>query len=138
VIRKTLRTLMLFSIGAAGTLLLAQYGPPQGPYGPGAVNSLVDRVHEDLNHGYSAWNLHGDDRDRLNHAEHDLRNFSHNYDHGKFDKGDLDHAIEAIQHVLDRNQLSGPERDKLSADLDQLRQLREAYDRHEVGNWEYR
>jgi hypothetical protein len=138
VIPKLLQTLTLLSIGSAATLLFAQFGPPQGPYGPGAVNSLVDRVHQDLNHGYSVWNLRGDERDRLNHAEHDLRSFAHDWNHGRFDKGDLDHSIGAIQHVLDRNQLSGPERDALSADVDQLRHLRDAYNRHEIGNWEYR
>jgi hypothetical protein len=138
VIPKVLRILALFSIGTAGALLFAQFEQPQGPYGPAAVNTLVDRVHQDLNRGYSVWNLPGDERGRLNHAEHDLRSFAHDWDHGRFAKGDLDHSIGAIQHVLDRNQLSGPERDALSADVDQLRHLRDAYDRHEIGNWEYR
>jgi hypothetical protein len=38
----------------------------------------------------------------------------------------LDDSIGAIQQILDTNRLSGPESDALSADLDQLRHMREA------------
>jgi hypothetical protein len=138
VLPKALRIFSMFAIGAAGSLLLAQYGPPPGPYAPTSVNSLVDRVHQDLNHGYSVWNLHPGDRGRLDHAEHDLRSFARDWNHGHFDRGDLDSSIGTIQHVLDENRLRGGERDALSADVDQLRHLRDAYDRHEIGNWEER
>ncbi|HEY7391380.1 MAG TPA: hypothetical protein VH640_22890 [Bryobacteraceae bacterium] len=133
---KTLRICAVLFAGTAASVLFAQYGPPEGPYAPDAVRSLVDRVHNDLNHGYSVWNLHSGDRDRLNHAERDLRSFSRDWEHGRFDRGDLDSSIGAIQHVLDENRLRGGERDALSADVGQLRHLREAYNRHEIGNWE--
>jgi len=35
--------------------------------------------------------------------------------------------------VVDNNHLSGRERDALYNDLDQLRNMREAYNRHEIG-----
>jgi len=113
----------------------AQYGRPDGPYRPDAVSALVDRVHEDLNRGYSVWRLRDSDRDRLTHAEHQLRNFAGDWSRGKFDKGDLDQSIAAIQHVLDNNRLSGRERDALWNDVEQLRAMRAAYDRHEIGRW---
>ncbi|MBV9505555.1 MAG: hypothetical protein JO323_11200 [Acidobacteriia bacterium] len=128
-----LRLFAVLSVASAGTLLLAQYGPRGGPYRPEAVSALVDRVHEDLNRGYSAWHLRDGDRDRLTHAEHQLRNFANDWGHGKFDKGDLDDSIAAIQHVLDNNHLNGRERDDLWRDVQSLRQMREAYDRHEIG-----
>ncbi|MBV9771314.1 MAG: hypothetical protein JOZ32_17215 [Bryobacterales bacterium] len=111
----------------------AQFGPANGRYQPSAVSALVDRVHEDLNHGYSAWNLSHGDRDRLTHAEHQLREFAKQWRRAKFDKGDLDDSIAAVQHVLDNNHLHGAERDALSADVQELRDMREAYDRHEIG-----
>ena len=123
------------SLAAGGILLQAQFGPPNGQYHPEQVTALVDRVHQDLNQGYDHWHLRDSDRNRLTHAEHQLRDFAKDWEHGKFDKGDLDDSVSAIQHVLDNNHLSGPERDALSMDVDQLRHMREAYDRHEIGRW---
>ncbi len=118
-----------------GLLASAQYGPAGGPYQPDSINALVDRVHADLDHGYDHWQLSHADRDRLNGAEKKLRGFARDWQHGKFDKGDLDESISAIQHVLDNNHLAGAERDDLSNDVGSLRQMREAYDRHEIGRW---
>jgi len=113
----------------------AQYGPPGSPYQPESVTTLVERVHTDLNQGYDDWHLSSGDRGRLNNAEKQLRSFARDWHHEKFDKGDLDQAIASIQHVLDNNHLSGPERDALWNDVEQLRHMREAYDRHEIGRW---
>ena len=138
-IPKFLRILPIFtmlSIGSSGLLLHAQFGPPGGPYQPDSVSGLIDRVHDDLNRGYDVWHLRGSDRDRLNHAEHQLRDFSKAWRNGKFDKGELDEAIGAVQHVLDNNHLTGRERDNLWNDVESLRRMREAYDRHEIGSWE--
>ena len=113
----------------------AQYGAPGGPYQPNSVTALVEKVHVDLNQGYNGWHLAKGDRDRLNNAEKQLRGFSKDWEHGKFDKGDLDNSIGAIQHVLDNNHLTGAARDALWNDVEQLRHMREAYDRHEIGRW---
>ncbi len=120
---------------ACGALAQAQYGQPGGPYQPDSVSNLVEKVHVDLNSGYAHWRLDNGDRNRLNKAEKQLRGFAADWRHGKFDKGDLDDSIGAIQHVLDNNHLSGSERDALWNDTEQLRQMREAYDRHEIGRW---
>ncbi len=122
----------LFGCAALAT---AQYGPAGSPYQPESVSSLVDKVHTDLNRGYDQWHLSGGDRGRLNNAEKQLRDFAKDWRHGKFDKGDLDASISAIQHVLDNNHLSGEARDAIWSDVEQLRGMREAYDRHEIGRW---
>ena len=114
-------------------LAQAQWGPQDEP--ADRVSALVDRVHADLNRGYGVWNLRGGDRNRLNHADHELREFATHWQRGKFDKGNLDDAIGAVQHVLDNNRLSGRERDALWQDVEQLRGMRQAYDRHEIGRW---
>jgi len=113
----------------------AQYGRAGGPYQPDSVSSLVEKVHSDLNRGYEQWHLAKGDRDRLNDAEKQLREFEKDWRKGKFDKGDLDEAIEAVQHVLDKNRLSGSARDAIWNDVEQLRGMREAYNRHEIGRW---
>jgi hypothetical protein len=113
----------------------AQYGPSGGPYQPDSVSSLVEKVHADLNRGYDQWHLSKGDRERLNKAEKQLREFASDWHRGKFDKGNLDDAIAAVQHVLDNNHLSGEARDALGQDVEQLRNMREAYNRHEIGRW---
>ena len=134
--RKTFIGLMLASTFVAfGTMAQAQWGAPNGPYRPDAVSAIVERVHVDLNHGYNVWNLSNGDRDRLTHAERQLRDFSARWRQGRFDKGNLDGAISSVQHVLDVNHLNGRERDELWRDVEQLRQMRAAYDRHEIGRW---
>ena len=127
--------ILTFAFVAIGTLARAQYGPPGGPYQPNSVNALVDRVHADLNRGYGEWRISHNDRNRLNDAEKRLRSFARDWQHGRFDKDDLDDSISAVQHVLDNNHLSGAARDALWDDVQSLRRMREAYDRHEIGRW---
>jgi len=110
----------------------AQFGP-ENRYRPSEVSALVDRVHEDLNHAYGVWHFSDSDRDRLNNAEKQLREFSEKWSKAKFDKGNLNSAIDAIQHVLDNNRLPQEQRDALSDDVAQLRRMRDAYDHHEIG-----
>jgi hypothetical protein len=130
---RRVQILSILFLSTAAPVLQAQFGPPSGLYRPDAVSAMIDRVHGDLNRGYEVWHLRGSDRDRLTHAEHQLRNFAQDWSRGKFDKGDLDESIAAIQHVLDNNRLTGRERDALWGDVENLRRMREAYDRHEIG-----
>ena len=118
-----------------GATAHAQYGRAGGPYQPESVSALIERVHSDLNRGYDVWRLPGGDREPLDKAGKQLREFASDWRKGKFDKGDLDDAIEGIQKVVDKNRLAGPERDALWSDVEQLRQMREAYNRHEIGRW---
>jgi hypothetical protein len=126
---------IVLSIAVAAGTAYAQFGGPDSKYHPEQVTSLVERVHSDLDAGYSHWRISDGDRDRLNGAEKKLRGFAKDWEKAKFDKGDLDDSISSIQHVLDNNHLAGPERDALSDDVAQLRRMREAYDHHEIGRW---
>jgi len=110
----------------------AQFGP-EGRYRPEKVTALIDHVHDDLNHGYTAWKLHPKDRERMDTAEHQLREFAEHWQHGAFDRGKLSSAIGAIQKVVEENRISGHERDDLWRDLDELRRMRDAFDHHEIG-----
>ena len=115
----------------AATLTYAQFGS-EPKYDSGTVSALVDKVHADLNHAYGAWHFSSGDRDRLNRAEKELREFAQKWRGGKFNKGELDGAIGSIQHVLDKNKMPPQERDAISDDLSQLRKMREAFDHHEI------
>lgn len=123
------------SLIAFGVIGVAQYGPAGGPYYPEKIDTLIDQIQVDLNHGYRVWHVNGDDHKRLNKAGEQLREFAKQWHKGKFDKGNLNDSINAIQRVLNDNHLSGTERDALWSDVDQLRKMREAYDRHEIGTW---
>ena len=122
----------------AGTLLvsgsaaLAQFdGGPR--YDAHSVSALVDRVHSDLDHAYGVWHFSNDDRERLSHAEKELREFAQTWDKGKFEIGRLDDAIGSIQQVLDKNKLPELDRAALSGDVTQLHRMREAYKNHDIG-----
>jgi cell division septum initiation protein DivIVA len=127
----------LFAVAILMGLLLtgtgrAQFGP--GPkYDPSEVTALVDQVHNDLNHAYAVFHFSGEDRERLNKPEKDSREFAQKWAKGKFDKDQLDDVISSIQHVLDNNKLPVDARDSISKDLAQLRNMRDAYDHHEIG-----
>ena len=113
------------------TLATAQFAP-EAKYDPASVSALVDRVHADLNQAYGVRHFSDSDRDRLNHSEKELRDFAQKWQAGHFDKGQLDGAVESIQHVLDNNKIRPGERDVLSDDVAQLRLMRDAHDRHEI------
>jgi len=132
ILKVMLFSVVLMSLGAAAQ---AQYGPPGGPYRPDRVSALVEKVHVDLNRGYNQWHLSNGDQKRLNKAEERLREFARDWHQAKFNKGALDAAISDVQHVLDKNHLYGRERDALWNDVERLRNMREAYDRHEIGRW---
>ena len=73
---------------ALGSLAQAQYGPG-GIYHPRSVSAIIDRVHADLNRGYRGWHISHGDRKRLDHAEHNLRDFAKKWYRGRFDKVSL-------------------------------------------------
>ena len=137
--------LLAASLLASAALAYAQYAPPYAPapytgpqynapqFNPQRVSGLIDRVHGDLSRAYEVYRFSGGDRRRLDHAEHELRDFSNKWYRGRFDKGELDEAIGAIQHVVDNNRMPPRERSALQDDANQLRGLREAYDRGRLG-----
>ena len=125
-------TILTAAFLIAGAFAQGQYGA-NGQYAPDSVSALIDRVHGDLNRSYEGgWTFTHGDRDRLNHAEKELRDFAKKWYHGKFDKGELDDSIGSIQHVIDNNHMPPRDRGTLDVDVNQLRAMREAYDRHEL------
>lgn len=126
-------TFLAAAVLGLAPLAYAQFGP-QNRYSPDAVSTLIDRVHTDLNHAYGVWHFSDSDRDRLNHSEKELREFAQKWSKANFDKGELDDAVSALQSVLDHNRLPMEARDALSDDITQLRNMRMAYEHHEIGS----
>ena len=123
----------MFTLALTGAALVIFGTLARAQYESRSVSALIDRVHADLNHAYEGWRFSSGDRKRLDKAEENLRDFAKKWDRGKFDKGELDEAIGSVQHVLDNNHLPQRDRAALDSDVGQLRAMREAYDRHEIG-----
>lgn len=99
----------------------------QHPEFPEARN-LVQRVQEDLRHsvGFASPMVKKDHKqvERWDNAQRSLSNFDKHLSEGKFDKGELDDAINDLKNVVDHNTLSSEDRDRLNRDLADLRQFR--------------
>jgi hypothetical protein len=92
----------------------------------GVARSLVSRVQDDLRHAARSSRPQGREKERFYNAQRHLSQFDRNLSRGKFDKDKLDEAIDDVKNVVEHNRLSGRERDELSRDLTDLRELRRA------------
>ena len=111
----------------AATLLIATLaiGVPtyaQGRYG--TARGLVDRVQRNLRHAESFTPPSEKERERYHNAQHHLSDFDRKLSRGQFDKDKLDEAIDDVKNVVENNTLGPEDRDKLSRDLGELRELR--------------
>jgi len=89
------------------------------------LRGLIDRTQTDLR---AAADLeHGNDkqRDRYRNAQGHLSTFDRHLVKGHFDKGELNHAIDAIKGILDHNVLQASSRDALMRDVEDLRVARD-------------
>jgi hypothetical protein len=84
-----------------------------------------DRIRADLDRARAdAIPLSGD-RFRLYRAKDRVNEFQNDWAAGNFDRRELDEAISALQQVVDHNRLSDLDRDRLTADLGRLHELRQ-------------
>ena len=94
----------------------------QGRYG--TARGLVDRVQKNLRRAESLTRPSGKERERYHNAQHHLSEFDRKLSRGQFDKDKLDEAIDDVKNVVENNTLSPEDRDKLTRDLGELRELR--------------
>jgi ATP-dependent protease HslVU (ClpYQ) ATPase subunit len=90
----------------------------------GTARSLVDRVQKNLRHSEDFTPPNEKERERYHNAQHHLSEFDQKLSEGKFDKDKLDVAIDDVKNVVEHNTLSAEDRDKLTRDLGELRELR--------------
>ena len=85
------------------------------------ARSMVQRVQDDLH----ALHPNGHkDRSRINDVLKHLSDLDRKFTKDQFRKGPLSDAIGKLQGILDHNTLEARERDTLSADVHDLRELR--------------
>ena len=89
------------------------------------VQNDLQRAAEFANSG-NAIKIKKDEKqiERYRNAQRSASNFDRKLSQGKFDKGDLDDAINDLKNVIEHNTLQSEDRDSLTADLRDLRVLR--------------
>ncbi|HZS09098.1 MAG TPA: hypothetical protein VFD58_29965 [Blastocatellia bacterium] len=90
------------------------------------ARDLVSRVQQDLRHAadFIQRSKDKDGRERFENAQKHLSEFDRALSKGKFDKDKLDEAIDDLKNVVEHNTLAGEDRDALTQDVRDLRQLR--------------
>lgn len=114
-----------FRVSLVTALLVLFAMPPSVALAQGdeydEARTLVQRVQDDLHtlhpHAHKQ-------RDRVNDALKHLSDLDRTFTKDKFRKGPLSDAIGNIQGILDHNTLDARDRDTLSADVHELRELR--------------
>ena len=106
------------------TLLIVITAPAyaQGRYG--TARGLVDRVQKNLRRAEHFTPPRDKEKERYHNAQHHLSEFDRKLSQGQFDKDKLDEAIDDVKNVVENNTLSPEDRDKLTRDLGELRELR--------------
>ncbi len=109
---------------ALATLLIATAAMvyAQGRYG--TARGLVDRVQRNLRRAEHFTPPNEKEKERYHNAQHHLSEFDRKLSEGKFDKDKLDEAIDDVKNVVENNTLSPEDRDMLTRDLGELRELR--------------
>jgi hypothetical protein len=94
----------------------------QGRYGN--ARGLVDRVQRNLRRAEHFTPPSDKENERYHNAQHHLSEFDRKLSQGQFDKDKLDEAIDDVKNVVEHNTLSPEDRDKITRDLGELRELR--------------
>jgi hypothetical protein len=89
------------------------------------VRITLDRTQSDLRRAQDFERQHGKETVRYDNVQKHLSDFDRDFTRGHFDKGRLNTAIDDLKNVVDHNTLDPQDRDALTADLRDLRVLRE-------------
>jgi len=120
----------LFTIGvllAAAFLPAASFGQfYQSPafQNPNQDRGLFSRVRADLDRAASYPYQSRSDRKRFDEARRDVFDFASRFDQGRYEKHELDRAIDRVQNVLNRNSLDARGRGALDDDIRRMRDFR--------------
>jgi len=112
-------------VGAAVNVPLsaAPYQEYPAPYTD--LRGLVDRTQSDLRAASDLEHGNEKQRNRYRNAQEHLSTFDRHLVKGHFDKGELNHSIDAIKSILDNNTLQASSRDALMRDDEDLRVARD-------------
>jgi hypothetical protein len=107
---------------------MAQYGDPYyrqpAPAPAPAPDGLFDRVQRDLDRTAANPYLKPGARGHLDHARQEVWRFQQRWASGRFDMGDLDGAIKAVNKVVNADSVDYHDRQTLQNDLFRMREFR--------------
>ena len=132
------RQLLIISIALTSVALpsFAQYDRPWGDRDYARQDrTLFDRVRMDLDRAAAYPYSSRGDRRRFDEAKRELFDFESRFDQGRYEKHELDEAIDRIQKVVNGNSLDPRVRGALSDDLRQMRDYREFRNHHGQRDW---
>jgi hypothetical protein len=109
-----------------GDRTYSQPAPPVSDFRGGqmlfaSVRSDLDRAENNLPE-YSA------DRYRFDRVRGELSELQRQWDEAAYEPSQSDHVIRALERALSSPDIYGRDRDRLSADLDQMRNFRDSHD----------
>lgn len=96
--------------------------------------ATLDRVRADLSRAQGNLRYVGEgEMRRLQNIQQNLAAFQRKWEHGRYDRDDLDRAIGELRSLVERGHLRPRDRDLLTDDVRRLRELRERIDRNTRG-----
>lgn len=110
--------MLILSIAGAGLSVQAQERYRE-------ARDIVARIQEDVHRSAGLTKEEKKERERFDNFQRRISKFDRELSKGKFDKDELDQAIEDLKNIVEHNTLAGPDRDLLTQDLRDLRQLRQ-------------
>jgi hypothetical protein len=125
------RLLMTSCLGLgllAGGSGLANAGDWRGRHHADSYDKLrdvVDRTQSDLRTAADLEPRHNDDHNRYKNAQGHLSTFDRKLVKGKFERGELEKALDGIKDILDHNVLQASTRDNLMRDMTDLKIARD-------------
>jgi hypothetical protein len=123
---------LLFT-GVSGSLFAQPYYDRPNP-----DRSLFNHVRADLDRASGYPYASRADRKRFDEARRDLFDFAARYDQGRYEKKELDHAIDRIEKVVSHNSLDPRDRGALDEDLRRMRDFRAWRDNRVYRDYGYR
>jgi hypothetical protein len=124
---------------ASASLAVSARGQYDRPYGDRDSarqdRSVFDRARMDLDRASAYPYASHADRKRFDEARRELFDFESRFDQGRYEKHELDEAIDRLQRVVSANSLDPRDRGALSGDLRRMRDYREF--RNHRGEREY-
>jgi hypothetical protein len=129
--------LLAAGFGGAITASAQQYYDRSG-FPQGQDRSLFNHVRGDLDRAASYSYASRSDRKRFDEARRDLFDFSSRLDQGRYEKRELDHAIDRLQNVVSHNSLDPRDRGALDDDLRRMRDFRAFRDHRIDRDYGYR
>jgi uncharacterized membrane protein YccC len=112
--------------GFALATLIALSAIPAFPQGRryDRARDFVSRVQKNLRRAERFTPPNEKEKERYHNAQQHLSEFDRKLSEGQFDKDKLDEAIDDVKNVVEHNTLSSENRDVLTRDLQELRDLR--------------